>query len=122
MAEIERQLGDRVQFSGIVKKADDWRVVSYVDAPPPGFVGYAQNGGGGQWGETFHPRTEGVIVGKRRYTSMENDEGTWIPDGVQVFEAYLVAWHMRRKPVIVRADQMVDPESHDVPTVGDNHG
>jgi len=105
----DHQLGDRVKFTGTVRKADmGWpREVRYEDAPPPGFVGY-------QWANgndvTHHPRTEGIIVGKRRYTSMENDEGLWIPDGVQVFDAYLVAWHMRRNPVIVREDQIVTPE------------
>lgn len=102
-----RELGDRVTFTGTVKKVrrHGWREVVYEDAPPPGFVGYEW--APGKNGVTFNPVTEGVIVGKRRYTSMYNDEGIWMPDGAQVFEAYLVAYHLRRNPVIVREDQIV---------------
>lgn len=111
------QLGDRVTILGTVEKMSGkelrgndirWGCVRYRDTGVPGFTGYAQKKDGTEeWGETFTPHTEGRIMGVRNYTSMENDEGIWIPDGVQVFTAYLVAWHMRRKPVIVREDQMV---------------
>lgn len=107
----EFKLGDRVRFTGTVTKDGSyWRGVHYRDAPPPEFIGY-------NWSEsrtdetrnavTHHPRTEGVIVGKRRYTSMVHDEGLWVPDGVQVFTGYLVAYHLSRNPVIVRADQIL---------------
>lgn len=104
----EPKLGDRVTFTGTVEKnlTRRWGTVRYDDAPLPGFVGY-------QWAHgnevTQNPVSEGVIVGKRRYTSMDNDEGIWIPDGVQAFTAYLVAYHLSRKPVIVRLDQMILP-------------
>jgi len=106
----ELKLGDRVTITGTVEKARGndsftWGSVRYRDAKVPGFVSAARNELGA-WHETFTPHPDGVIVGKRRYTSMENDEGIWIPDGVQEFTAYLVAYHLSRKPVIVRADQM----------------
>ncbi|MDJ0323186.1 hypothetical protein QMG61_05340 [Cryobacterium sp. PH31-AA6] len=91
-------------FTGTVEKTKQpWEGVFYEDRPLPGFEGY-------QWANgnavTKNLISEGVIVGKRRYTSMENDEGIWVPDGAQIFTAYLVAYHLSRKPVIVRLDQM----------------
>lgn len=105
-------LGDRVQFTGtVVKSARNWGGVRYEDAPVPGFEGYKKGAtktpaGYSTWEPTFTPHAEGVVVGKRRYTSMENDEGIWVPDGVQEFTAYLIAYHLSRKPVIVRLDQI----------------
>lgn len=118
MSDIELKLGDKVTFTGTVKKkaADKWRgLITYEDAPLPGFEGYA-------WtkpveeSSTFHPRSEGFVVGKRYYASMERDReyGIWIPtwshdtDEMNFlgFTGYLVAWHLSRKPVIVRLDQM----------------
>ena len=104
--QYEPKLGDRVKFAGTVIKSAGGRynLVRYEDGPLPGFVGY-------QWAHgnevTQNLVSKGVIVGKRRYTSMENDEGgCWAPDGVQIFTAYLVAYHLARKPVMVRLDQM----------------
>lgn len=99
------KLGDRVKFTGtVVKSKRNWDTVRYEDAPLPGFQGmnWATNND-----VTHHAVSEGVVVGKRRYASMENDEGIWIPDGVQIFTAYLIAYHLSRKPVIVRLDQIV---------------
>lgn len=101
------QLGDRVKFTGTVRKAPVYSDVRYEDAPLPGFPGYKWANG---WDATFTPYPEGIITGKRIYRSMMNDEGIWIPDGTQSFTAYLVAWHLSRKPVMVRLDQMVFPE------------
>jgi hypothetical protein len=101
----EPKLGDRVTFTGIVEKSRErWRRVSYKETPLPAFEGWlwAQ----GRTGTTRHPRNEGIVVGKRVYVSMENDDGLWVADGVQKFTAYLVAYHLRRNPVIVRLDQM----------------
>lgn len=105
MSAAELALGDRVQFAGtVVKSKRNWDTVRYEDAPLPAFLG--QN-----WAKdnntVVHSVSEGVVIGKRRYTSMENDEGIWVPDGAQTFIGYLVAYHLSRKPVIVRLDQIV---------------
>ena len=106
----EFKLGDRVRFTGIVVKDHQyWESVRYRDAPPPEFIGY-------NWSEkrtdetrnavTHYPITEGVVVGKRRYRSMGMEDGIWIPDMIQDFTGYLVAYHLSRNPVIVRVDQI----------------
>ena len=105
MSALELALGDRVHFTGtVVKNKAHWGTVRYEDAPLPAFLG--QN-----WAKDnntiVHSVSEGIVVGKRRYTSMDNDEGIWVPDGVQIFTGYLVAYHLSRKPVIVRLDQIV---------------
>jgi len=103
----EPKLGDRVTFTGVVAKETSYREgVRYVDAPPPCFEGYSLTPER-KWLLNKHPRTEGVIVGKRLYRSMENDEGIWVPNGAQQFTAYLVAYTLNRNPVMVRLDQMV---------------
>ena len=100
------QLGDRIEYTGtVVKSGPHWNQVAYKDAPVPYFEGYGLDDDR-MWVLTKHHKAEGFIVGKRLYRSMENDEGIWIPDGVQKFTAYLVAYHLSRKPVMVRLDQM----------------
>lgn len=102
----ELELGDRVKFTGTVKKTTrHWQTVRYEDAPLPGFTGYKWVNGNA---ETFHPVAEGIVTGKRLYRSMDNDEGLWIPDGVQSFTGYLIAWHLSKHPVIVRLDQIAE--------------
>lgn len=101
------KLGDRVKFTGTVRKSKmHWGTVRYEDAPLPAFLGH-------NWAKdnktVVHSVSEGVVVGKRRYTSMDHDEGIWIPDGVQIFTAYLIAWNLSRSPVIVRLDQIAPP-------------
>jgi len=103
---IEPKLGDRVRFTGtVVKSGTHWNQVAYKDAPAPYFEGYGLDEDR-KWVLTKHYKAEGFIVGKRLYRSMESDEGIWMPDGVQKFTAYLVAYHLSRKPVMVRLDQM----------------
>lgn len=100
------KLRDWVRFTGTVAKVKEpsWDSIRYVDRPLPGFIGYG-------WTPpiktTQNYINEGVVMGKRRYTSMVNEEGCWVPDGVQVFTGYLIAYHLSRKPVIVRLDQIM---------------
>lgn len=109
MTETVLALGDRVRFTGIVVKDDDhWGWVGYKDAPLPGFIGYRWTKGNAV---TKSEIDTGFIVGKRRYTSMAHEEGMWIPDGAQAFTAYLVAYHLQRKPVMVRLDQIIEVNS-----------
>ena len=102
-------LGDRVRFKGTVEKYTPegryYGVIDYRDAPLPGFIGYRWAHGNDV---TQNHIDTGVVVGKRRYISMENDEGIWIPNAKEGFMGYLVAYHLSRKPVIVRADQITE--------------
>jgi hypothetical protein len=102
-------LGDRVRFIGTIKKSvERWRgQIDYVEAELPEFIGYAW--ADGKNGVSHNKIDAGVIVGKRRYVPMENDEGLWIsyPSSF-AFTGYLVAYHLARNPVIVRLDQIVE--------------
>jgi hypothetical protein len=103
----ELVLGDRVTFTGTVVKNshERWRgIVTYEDAPLPAFLGH-------NWVTNNeivrHPVAEGIVVGKRHYVPMENDEGIWSPSyRADYFTGYLVAYHLARNPVIVRLDQI----------------
>lgn len=101
-------LGDWVRFTGTVEKYNPqdgygYGVIDYREAPLPGFTGY-------QWVHgndvTRSAIDTGVVVGKRRYISMANDEGIWVPNAEEGFTGYLVAYHLARNPVIVRLDQI----------------
>lgn len=102
-------LGDRVRFSGTVEKFYPKGYacggIEYRDAPLPGFTGYCWANGNA---ETLNSVDTGVVIGKRRYVPMENDEGIWVPSSDKHFVGYLVAYHLSRKPVIVRLDQIAE--------------
>lgn len=96
-------LGQRVLMSGTVRKAHTADRTEYPDAGLPGSGLYGDD-------RTF---SEGVIVGKRTVvtgkTIYDYTEGTrtFVHDQDSALTLWLVAFHLRRKPVLCRDDQVV---------------
>ena len=104
------QLGDRVTMTGTVIKRHTGRTstrvdTTYTDASVPVLRSTYPRG----QGRIDHPAVEGIVVGKRTLrpgrTRHSGGFPEWRPDP-DVIEVYLVAFALRRKPVMCRPDQL----------------
>ena len=108
------QLGDRVTMTGTVIKRRTGRTskrvdTTYQDAPVPVLRSTYPRGKA----RVDHYAVDGIVVGKRTIqpgsTVYHYDMPEWRP-GPETYEVYLVAFALRRKPVMCRPDQLTPLE------------
>ena len=109
------KLGDRVKFTGTVTKQHDYSRTLYVEDELPRCFDRVQGG---------VPYTEGIIIGRRTVMPGETESmtdydgyGNRIPDGNQFTpppgasrRVWLVAFDLRRKPVMCFDEQVQEAE------------
>lgn len=104
-------LGDRVTFTRKLT-----RVTREVDRDRDGFT---TSGIYREWVVAEHPQAEqGIIVGKRKLANgfrvwesysddvYSGDAGSYVFDPAEYIDAYLVAYHLNRSPVLVRPEDI----------------
>ena len=113
---VSYQLGDRVTMTGAITKYHTGRMSStrvdtiYLDAPVPVLRSTYPRG----QGRIDHPATEGIVVGKRTLRPGRTVYHGGFPEwhaSPEVIEVYLVAFALRRKPVMCRPDQLTPLEA-----------
>lgn len=102
------QLGDRVRFYGVIDKYREGGLTIFRAAPTP--YDYSRN--------DCRRLTEGVVVGMRtvangrtRYSAYSGAK--FVPDSATYQSVYLVAFHLRRKPLMCTEGQLTPIEAPD---------
>lgn len=97
------KLGDEVGFSATLVKVSDNEGVHYTPGPLPNQKMTLRDRETGQLSQGIREYDEGIVVGKRTLTEYKKGEGKVAGTG---FVAYLVAYRLDRKPVLVSEEDI----------------